>query len=141
MGQRRRSREFALQVLYQIDLTREPASEALQRFWSGRDVDDTVRLRTERLVRGVLGERDAIDERIAGAARRWRLERMPVVDRNVLRLAVHELLSSDTPAAVVIDEAIEVARRFGGGESGGFINGILDAIRRSVEDDSSAADG
>jgi N utilization substance protein B len=141
MGQRRRSREFALQVLYQIDLTREPVSEALQRFWSGRDVDDTVRLRTERLVRGVLGERDAIDERIAGAARRWRLERMPVVDRNVLRLAVHELLSSDTPPAVVIDEAIEVARRFGGGESGAFINGILDAIRRSVEDDSSAAGG
>ena len=71
---------------------------------------------------------------IAGAADRWKLERMPVVDRNVLRMAVYELLQQpETPAAVVIDEAIEVAKKFGSAESGGFINGILDAVRRRVE--------
>jgi len=141
MGQRRRSREYALQVLYQIDVTAEPVPEALRRFWSGRNVDEEVRARTVKLVRGVVGERDAIDERIRAAARHWRLERMAVVDRNVLRLAVCELLASDTPPAVVIDEAIEVARRFGSAESGAFINGILDAIRRTLESGSSAAGG
>ena len=133
MGQRRRARECALQLLFQIDLTGDPVVEALERFWTSLEADEEVRSFTERLVNGVLDEREAIDRRIVEAAEHWRIERMAVVDRNVLRLAVCELLSHENPPAVVIDEAIEIAKRFGSEESGGFINGILDTIRARVD--------
>jgi N utilization substance protein B len=133
VGRRRRAREHALQVLFQIDLTGGSAAEVLDGFWSGLDADEEVRSFTERLVRGVLADRETIDRRIGDAARNWRLDRMPVVDRNVLRVAVHELGSSDNPASVVIDEAIEVAKRFGSEGSGAFINGILDTIHERME--------
>jgi N utilization substance protein B len=133
VGRRRRAREYALQVLFQIDLTGGSAAEVLDGFWSGWDADEDVRSFTERLVHGVLADREAIDRRISEAAQHWRLERMPVVDRNVLRVAVHELGSEDNPPSVVIDEAIEVAKRFGSEGSGAFINGILDAIRVRIE--------
>ena len=133
MGQRRRGREHALQVLFQIDLTGGTTSEVLERFWDGVEIDESGKEFTERLVHGVLAERDAIDRRVVRAAQRWKLARMPVVDRNVLRVAVYELLSAESPPPVVIDEAIEVARRFGSGESAGFINGVLDTIRDSIE--------
>ena len=133
MGQRRRGREHALQVLFQIDLTGGATAEVLERFWESVEIDESGREFTERLVHGVLAGQEAIDRRVVGAARRWKLERMPVVDRNVLRVAVFELLSAESPPPVVIDEAIEVARRFGGEESAGFINGVLDTIRDNIE--------
>jgi len=138
VGQRRRAREHALQVLFQIDLTGGATGEVLERFWAGLEIDDGVREFTERLVRGVLAEREAIDRRVVGAAERWKLERMPVVDRNVLRLAVFELLADESPPPVVIDEAIEVAKRFGGEESAGFINGVLDTIRGHIDSEKRA---
>jgi len=133
VGHRRRAREHALQVLFQIDLTGGETDEVLTRFWEDMETDARVREFAERLVRGVLAERETIDRRLVEAAARWRLERMAVVDRNVLRVAVWELLAGESPAPVVIDEAIEVARRFGGEDSAGFVNGILDGIRGRLD--------
>ncbi len=135
MGQRRRGREYAVQMLYQIDQTDVEASEVYGTFWDGiADPPDELREFTERLVDGVVERRDEIDRWIDGCTSNWRIDRMPVVDRNVLRLAVHEMASTpDTPAAVVIDEAIEISKKFGSEESGKFINGVLDAIRRRIE--------
>ena len=133
MGRRRRAREHALQILFQIDLTGGNAEEVLESFWGELDAGDDVREFTARLVRGTLDDREQIDRRVAEAAKNWRLERMPAVDRNVLRIAVYELVSADSPPPVVIDEAIEVARRFGGDESAGFVNGVLDEIRARLD--------
>ena len=97
----------------------------------------TVAIRANRvneLVREVRTSREWLDEVIAGSARRWKLDRMATVDRNVLRLAVHELLGHDAPPRVVIDEAIEIAKKYGSEDSGGFINGILDDVHRRVRE-------
>jgi len=122
---RRLSREHALQILYQCDLRGEAAS-AEPRMVPADDF-------TENLVQGVIARVSEIDRRIAGHSEHWRLDRMPVVDRNILRLAVFELLAQDTPAAVVIDEALELARRFSNEESVAFLNGVLDAVRKDLE--------
>ena len=133
MGRRRLSREYALQILFEVDLAGAPIDDVMERFWSGRKAETEVRGFAEQLVRGVLAGRQAIDDRIGSAAEHWRLERMATVDRNVLRMAIHELLTGDNPAPVVIDEAIEVAKRYGGEGSGSFINGILDEVRVRLE--------
>lgn len=133
MGHRRRSREFALQVLFQLDLAASPVDAVLESFWTDREADEEVRLFTERIVQGVIDDREEIDRRIEETSEHWRLKRMAVVDRNVLRVAVFELQAGETPAAVVIDEAIEVAKRFGNEGSGGFINGVLDRLRKRLE--------
>ena len=134
MGSRRRGREYALQLLFQLDLVEAEPAAAFPDFWETRDVGDDVRDFAEALVLGVRSARPQLDEVIAGSARRWKIGRMAAVDRNVLRLAVHELLSSDPPPRVVIDEAIEIAKKFGSEDSGGFINGILDDVHRRVRD-------
>ena len=133
MGGRRRARECALQMLFQIDLAGDTPAQVFEHFWQGQlEADPPTRAFAERLVQGVVQERPRLDRAIAEHARNWRLERMAVVDRNVLRLAAWELLfDPDTPAPVVIDEAVEVARRFGSEQSSAFINGILDAVRRA----------
>jgi len=134
MGLRRQGRELALQLLFQIEMTRDPAVEVARRFWSAQSHARAAREFAEVLAFGTMENLEAIDRRIAGATEHWRLERMAVVDRNVLRMAVFELLYHDlTPPAVVIDEAIEVVRKFGAPESAPFINGVLDAVRRDVE--------
>lgn len=136
MGQRRRAREYALQLLFQIDVTRSSPDQVFEAFWVNQDTADEVRSFSEHLVQGVCAQREELDRLIVEAARNWRLERMAVVDRNVLRMAAYEMLADpDVPAAVVIDEAIEVAKKYGSEESGGFINGILDNIRRRVRPD------
>ena len=134
MGQRRRARECALQMLFQIDLTGTTPPDVFVTFWSGQEAGEDVRSFAERLVLGVTHELRALDRAITVSATNWRIERMAVVDRNVLRMAVYELLhDAPTPPAVVIDEAIEVAKKFGSEDSGAFINGILDDVRRRVE--------
>ena len=121
-------------MLFQIDLTGSLPQEVFQQFWKNRLTEDEIRLFSENLVLGVYDKRREMDRLIAGSTEHWRIERMAVVDRNVLRMAVYEMITGgDTPAVVIIDEAIEVAKKFGSEESGGFINGILDAIRRRVE--------
>lgn len=134
MGHRRRAREFALQMLFQIDLTAASPGEVFRTFWVDQTGEEDIRAFAERLVSGVCGERARLDAVIAGSAENWRIERMPVVDRNVLRISIYEMLfEPETPPLVSIDEAIEVAKRFGTGESGGFINGVLDDVRRRIE--------
>ena len=135
---RTRARRQALQLLYQWDMRRTPPEEILRGYYTSLLIsEDTVAQPrpdafAEVLMRGVIEDLSAIDERISRNAAHWRLERMPVVDRNILRIAVYEMMRTDTPPAVVIDEALELARRFAGEESVHFINGVLDAVRREL---------
>ena len=134
MGQRSRAREHALQMLFQIDLTGVSPQDVFRDFWNDHTVPSEIRGFAEELVLGVQGDRRELDRWIIGSAENWRIERMAVVDRNVLRMAVHEIVHDpDTPDAVIIDEAIEVAKKYGSEESGSFINGVLDAIRKRKE--------
>jgi len=138
MGRRRKAREDALKLLYQTDMV--PAKDlaaAFEIYWQerGETIPDESREFAEAMVRNVLDNTDKIDALIQGSAHNWRLERIAAVDRSVLRLATCELLyQSDVPPAVVINEAIEVARRYSTEESSQFINGVLDGIRRSLEE-------
>jgi N utilization substance protein B len=121
-------------MLFQIDLTGASPAEVFDQFWKNRETGEEIRNFSEKLVLGVMNERRRMDGLISGSTEHWRIERMAVVDRNVLRMAVHEMITDgETPAAVIIDEAIEVAKKFGSEESGAFINGVLDAIRRRIE--------
>lgn len=121
-------------MLFQIDVGGDAPAQIFDAFWDERQADDDVRAFSEHLVRGVMERRDEMDGLIAGVAERWRVERMPVVDRNVLRLALFEMLDDPgTPRPVIIDEAIEIGKKYGSEQSGSFINGILDALRRAAE--------
>jgi N utilization substance protein B len=131
MGMRRRARETALQVLYQLDVQPDlSVDEALVRFQRSFEEErgDEAAF-AERLARGVAANLAEIDARITRASKNWRLDRMARVDRNLLRLAVYELsFSDDVPAKVAINEAIEIAKRFGAAETPAFVNGILDRV-------------
>jgi N utilization substance protein B len=128
-AKRTRARERALQALYQIDVAAEGIDEALARFWrSFEPVEREVMALAEALVRGVAEHRRAIDEEIERASSNWRLDRMAKVDRNVLRLAAYELLRTDVPVKVVINEAIELGKKYGSEGTGAFVNGVLDRI-------------
>lgn len=133
MDPRRQARECAVQMLFQIDVTRQSPEDVFSDYWAGRPVPAAAMGMAERLVRGTRDRIGQIDALIVAVASNWRLDRMAVVDRTVLRMATWELLHApDTPPAAVIDEAIDLAKKFGGEESGQFVNGILDAIRRRV---------
>jgi transcription antitermination protein NusB len=121
-------------MLFQIDMAGGAPVEIYPEFWREHAVEDEVKSFAEALVEGVTRERDRLDALIAGAAANWRVERMAVVDRNILRMATYELSHRlETPAAVILDEAIEVGKRFGTEQSGAFINGVLDAVRRDLQ--------
>ena len=156
MAARHRSRQRALQVLYQWDMTKRPMDETIHAFYDTlraegapeaaeesdeenedpRDGRDEFASRDERdlfmeeLVNGASAMAPTIDLRISEKSANWKLERMPVVDRNILRLAIYEMSRQDTPPAVVIDEALELARQFSGDDSVAFINGVLDAVHK-----------
>ena len=132
---RQASRQAALQVLFALDMAPAGASveEVFERVSDNFDLPEGARAFAKQLVCGVIGEREAIDARLVALARNWRLSRMAVVDRNVLRLGAYEILHTDTPAAVAIDQAIELARRFGAASSPGFVNGVLDAVVRGSD--------
>jgi len=133
MGSRRHSRECALQMLFQRDLTGDPVVEITRNFWEGKTESEDIREFAEALLSGTVGKLDRIDPIIKNQTEHWRLERMAAVDRNILRLAVYEMLEGATPPAVVINEAIEIARKFSTDESTQFVNGILDGIRKELE--------
>lgn len=134
MGSRRSAREYALQMLYQSDASGTPIDDVLAQFWAESEVSVEVREFAERLARGTVAAQGEIDALLVQSLENWRLDRLAVVDRNVLRLAVFEFLHvPETPPIVVIDEAIEVARKFGGEDSWQFANGILDAVRKRLE--------
>jgi N utilization substance protein B len=133
MGTRRKAREFALQVLYQIDLTGMEVDAALELFCKHFEAGKKSMPYARRLVQGSADKRQEIDAMISSHAENWRPERMSVIDRNILRLALYEMcFEEEVPARVVINEAIEVAKRFGNDDSGPFINGILDSIRKTI---------
>jgi N utilization substance protein B len=134
---RHRAREAALQMLYQSEIGRAGPQETIVTFWPSSDpegqVDGELRLFANTLVKETLGRVAEIDRLLAASARNWRVERMAVIDRLVLRLAVCEMLTQPaTPAKVVINEAIELARTFSGDESVPFVNGVLDAISKQL---------
>ena len=132
MRSRSKSREYALQMLYQSDIRRASAPSIVEEFWQGHEPPPAeVRAYADELVQGTLQHRQEIDALIASHADNWDLNRMAVIDRNILRLGAFELLHVEgTPAKVCINEAIELAKRFGDTDSGKFINGILDAIHK-----------
>jgi N utilization substance protein B len=134
---KRRAREAALQMLYQCEVGRAGAVESIASYWPSREANDGLpdRLRefANRLVRGTLDRRDEIDRLLSAHAQNWRVERMTVIDRIVLRMAVNEMLSEPkTPSRVIINEAIELARCFSGDEAVAFVNGVLDAVRKEL---------
>ncbi len=138
MPSRHRARERSLQILFEWDARKEPIEDAIAAFYDSlySEQSETKPERDEfvdRLVKGVAENITEIDRRLAQHAEHWRIERMPAVDRNVLRLAIYEMLAMGTPPPVAIDEAIELARRFSGEESVHFVNGVLDAAKREIE--------
>ena len=150
MAARHRSRQRALQVLYQWDMNKGPVDEAIRAFYDTLDADKVADEPMEEddgegpstqgrdefmeeLARGASQMAPDIDQRIAEKSAHWKIERMPIVDRNILRLGIYEMSRQDTPAAVVIDEALQLARQFSGEESVAFINGVLDAVNKETK--------
>jgi len=134
VGLRRRARETALKILYAMDLTECPVEQAIADHYAQFGEDPSVAEFANLLARGVARRRDEIDEAIRRVSQNWRLERMARVDRNVLRAAVFELLwVPDVPKRVTLNEAVELAKRYGAEDSGAFINGLLDRIATEVE--------
>ena len=137
MGSRRKARECALQMLFAADVAEMPATEVVRSYWAElgeTDLDETARQFATRLAAGTLQNLELLDDRIRSRAEHWRISRMAVVDRNILRLAVYEFLYEPTPRTVAINEALEIARRFSTYEATQFINGILDAIKRDLDE-------
>jgi len=138
MGSRRKARECALQMLFAADFAEAVPEEVLKTYWvelGDADVEETAREFATRLAAGTLSHVEALDERIRSRAEHWRIPRMAIVDRNILRLAVYEFLYEPTPRTVAINEALEIARRFSTYEATQFINGILDAIKRDLDEE------
>jgi transcription antitermination factor NusB len=133
MRKRTKAREYALQILYAVDITKDEPEKCIGRFWEGsEEASPEVKKFADNLVLGVSAKKDHIDKIISAHATNWQLERMAVIDRNVLRLAAYELLFiEDIPPKVSINEAIDIAKKFGGNDSGKFVNGILDKINKT----------
>ena len=150
MGSRRKARECALQMLFAADVAQTAPDDLVKTYWAElgeTDIEDSAREFATRLAVGTLAHTNELDERIRVRAEHWRIARMAIVDRNILRLAVYEFLHETTPRTVAINEALEIARRFSTYEATQFINGILDAIKRDMDEqqpqaqvDESAAD-
>ena len=137
MGSRRKARECALQMLFAADVAETPSDEVVRTYWAElgeSELDESARAFATRLAAGTLANLELLDERIRSRAEHWRISRMAVVDRNILRLAVYEFLHEPTPRTVAINEALEIARRFSTYEATQFINGILDAIKRDLDE-------
>ncbi len=131
MTLRRKSREFALQMLFQWDMGRQKPTHIEKLFWKSARAAESTRKFANQLFEGAVAKADANDKLIEKHAKNWRLDRMAAIDRNILRLAVYELRSGDTPPKVVLDEAIELAKKFSSEEAASFLNGVLDAVLKS----------
>jgi N utilization substance protein B len=135
MPARHRSRQRALQVLYQWDMNKGDVEDAISSFYDTLSSEDGEEAAgrdefMEELAKGTSQMARNIDHQIIAKSENWKLERMPIVDRNILRMAIYEMNRRETPPAVVIDEALELARQFSGEESVSFINGVLDAVHK-----------
>lgn len=132
MSARRKGRELALQMLYQWDVTREPVESVIESSSELSTAGEATRAFASGLVEGTIDRVEEIDKILIETSEHWRLGRMSTVDRNVLRLAVYELLTKAAPPGVVINEALEVAKRFSSPESVGFVNGVLDKVNQDL---------
>lgn len=136
MGLRRKAREAAIQMLYQMDMSGVDAATAIRLYWSSLAPNEGPREFADDLVQGLAAAADRVDELIRQVSKHWRLERMARVDRNIIRLAVYELAERpEIPRRVTLNEAIELAKRFGDENSPAFVNGVLDRIADAVQKD------
>jgi N utilization substance protein B len=146
MGKRRQAREFAVQFLFQGDFNpdchKSDMDEALRVFWEDKEATDDVRQFATELIQGAVAHQAGADELIRKYADNWDINRIAAVDRNVMRLAIYEMLHrSDVPPVVSINEAVDIAKKFSTHESGKFVNGILDRIRKDIPRDARTAQG
>jgi len=134
MRKRTQAREYALQILFQLDIRKEkPSAVVLKHFWVEYQPDDDIKDFAEEIIKGTYKHLLKINKLIHACAKNWSLDRMAVVDRNVLRMAVYEILyRMEIPTSVTINEAIEIAKKYGTEESGSFVNGILDSVARTT---------
>jgi len=136
MGKRRRARELAVCLLYQLEFHREKPSKAIQMFWSNHPASSETKEFAQGLVEGVRENLERIDSVIQRYAENWSLQRIAMVERNILRVGIYELLfRQDIPPKVAVNEAIEVAKQYGSADSGKFINGILDRVMNTPREE------
>jgi transcription antitermination protein NusB len=131
---RTKSREFAMQMLFQWDMSHQDPSKLEAKFWKAARGAQEVRSFANQLFEGAAHDACSLDELIAKYASNWRLDRVSAIDRAILRLALHELRATDTPPRIVINEAVELAKKFSAEEAGGFVNGILDTYRKTLKE-------
>ncbi|MCK5676303.1 MAG: transcription antitermination factor NusB [Verrucomicrobia bacterium] len=131
---RRETREWIMQFLFQLDFNPEPADIALKGFWEGKDPNEREKTYAEEIIKGVVQRKDELDDRLSQYAKRWDSERMGAVDRTVMRVALFEMLyRDDVPPVVSINEAVHFAKDFSSFQSGRFVNGVLDRIRKDID--------
>ena len=134
MGKKRQARESALQILFQLEFNETQVETSILQFWEDRKAPQDVKDSTASLVKGVRSHLEAIDSIIQGVSENWRLSRMVLIDRNILRMATFELyFGEDLAPAIIINEAIEIAKKYSGDQSAAFINGILDALNKKTD--------
>jgi len=135
MGKRRKARESTLQILFQLEFHDTKPEDVIDSFWKNKKATKEIKEHSRWLVEGILSHRESIDRLIQSVSANWRITRMAIVDRNVLRIAVFELLhGEDLAPAIVINEAIEIAKKYSSEEGATFINGILDAARKEIQE-------
>jgi N utilization substance protein B len=133
MGRRRKAREETLRILYRLEFDNRQSEETLSQYWENKKTNQAIREYSTWLVNGIISHHKKIDTIIQNASEHWRLSRMALIDRNILRMAVFELLYEENiEPAVVINEAIEIAKAYSGNEAAAFVNGVLDAIRKNL---------
>jgi len=133
MSLRHKSREFALQMLFEWDMAHQKPAQIEKHFWKAARAADSTRKFANELFQGAVAQADLNDKLVEKLSKNWRLERLATVDRNILRLAIYELRSGTAPVKVVIDEALELAKIFSSEEAPAFLNGVLDAARKHLE--------
>jgi N utilization substance protein B len=129
---RRKSREFAMQMLFQWDMSKQDFAKLEGKFWKSAKAADTTRAFAEKLFEGAAKDVAVLDALIVGHSDNWRFERMAAIDRAILRLAIHELRAGETPPKVVLNEAVDLAKKYSSEESGAFVNGIVDGVRKTL---------
>jgi len=134
MGKRRKARESTLQILFQLEFNDSELENLFKSFWQKKKAAKEIKDYSRWLVQGIVSHRERIDRLIQSVSENWRIDRMALVDRNVLRIAVFELLYEERIApAIIIDEAIEISKKYSSEEAATFVNGILDAARKKIE--------
>jgi transcription antitermination protein NusB len=132
MTLRRKAREFALQMLFEWDMTRQEPAQVERLFWRSAPAAASTREFANQLFEGAVQQAEALDQVVTKCAQNWRLDRIAVIDRNILRLAIYELRTATAPPKVVIDEALELGKKFSSAEAPAFLNGVLDAASKSL---------